>query len=124
MTLPLTPQPNRPQESMVANESVLKQLFGVIYITLTGLVDSMVPSNGPWAILDKSLSYIVKLAPIIWQAIPSGPADHLPANSQEPPAGWIPDNSIKIVPFKKNPVLYSGLSFSFSKLATWEGQVP
>ncbi|KAJ9077261.1 hypothetical protein DSO57_1018493 [Entomophthora muscae] len=52
----------------------------------------MVPFNGPWAILGKSLSYIVKLAPILWWALPSGPVGRQPASSQKPPMRWIPDN--------------------------------
>ncbi|KAJ9074219.1 hypothetical protein DSO57_1008745 [Entomophthora muscae] len=85
MTLPLTPQPNHPQESVAANKSTFTQIFGVMYITLTGLIDSMLPASGPWALLGKLLSYIVKLAPILWWALPAGPA-----SSQEPPTGWIP----------------------------------
>ncbi|KAJ9085963.1 hypothetical protein DSO57_1009013 [Entomophthora muscae] len=91
MTPLLTLGPNCLQESVAANESTSTQLFKVMYITLTGLVDSMVPSNSPWAILDKSLSYIVNLAPILWWALPSGPVGCLPASSQKPPTGWIPD---------------------------------
>ncbi|KAJ9051733.1 hypothetical protein DSO57_1001999 [Entomophthora muscae] len=88
MTLPLTPQPNRPQESIAANESISTQIFGVMYITLTGLIDLMVPASRPWALLGKLLSYIVKLAPILWWALPAGPAGRPPASSQEfPQAG-------------------------------------
>ncbi|KAJ9048877.1 hypothetical protein DSO57_1030263 [Entomophthora muscae] len=65
MTLPFTLRPDRLQESVAANESNSNQIFGVMYITLTGLIDSMVPESGPWALLGKSLSYIVKLAPIL-----------------------------------------------------------
>ncbi|KAJ9076270.1 hypothetical protein DSO57_1027845 [Entomophthora muscae] len=54
MTLPLTPRPNRLQESIAANESTSTQIFGVMYITLTSLIDSM-------------------LAPILWWALPAGP---------------------------------------------------
>ncbi|KAJ9048646.1 hypothetical protein DSO57_1032839 [Entomophthora muscae] len=91
MTPPLILRPNCPQESVAANESTSTQLFRVMYITLTGLVDSMVPSNGPWAIIGKSLSYIVRFAHILWWALPSWPAGRLPASPQEPPTGWIPD---------------------------------
>ncbi|KAJ9066061.1 hypothetical protein DSO57_1013283 [Entomophthora muscae] len=91
MTLPLTPRPNRPQESVATNESTSTQIFGVVYITLTVLIDSMVPVSGPWAVLGKLLSYIVKLATILWWALPAGPVGRLPASSQEPPSGWIPD---------------------------------
>ncbi|KAJ9055526.1 hypothetical protein DSO57_1002822 [Entomophthora muscae] len=38
MTPPLTPRPDHPQESVAANESTSIQIFGVIYITLTGLI--------------------------------------------------------------------------------------
>ncbi|KAJ9082374.1 hypothetical protein DSO57_1005238 [Entomophthora muscae] len=85
MTLPLTPQPNRLQESVAASKSTSTQIFGVMYITFTGLIDSMVPVSGTWAVLGKLLPYIVKLAPIMWWALPAGPAGRLPASSQEPP---------------------------------------
>ncbi|KAJ9054351.1 hypothetical protein DSO57_1038252 [Entomophthora muscae] len=85
MTPPHTLQPNHPQESIATDESTSTQVFGVMYITLTGLIDSMVPTSGLWAVLGKSLSYIVKLAPILWWALPAGPAGCLPASSQETP---------------------------------------
>ncbi|KAJ9087115.1 hypothetical protein DSO57_1036534 [Entomophthora muscae] len=92
MTPPLTPQSNRLQESVVANESTFTQIFGVMYITLTSLIDLMVPISGPWALLGKLLYYIVKLAPILWWALPVGPVGCPPASSQETPTGWIPDS--------------------------------
>ncbi|KAJ9079724.1 hypothetical protein DSO57_1032519 [Entomophthora muscae] len=108
MTPPLTLQSNHPQELVATSDSISTQILGVMYITLTGLIDSMVPSSRPWAILGKSLSYIVKLAPILWWALPSGPAERLPASSQEPATGWIPETSalfadaVKIVIVNKN----------------------
>ncbi|KAJ9081204.1 hypothetical protein DSO57_1017218 [Entomophthora muscae] len=96
MTLPLTPWPNCPQESVTTNESTSTQIFGVMYITLTGLIDSMVPASRPWALLGKLLFYIIKLAPILWWALPVGPAGRPPASSQEPPTGWIPDTAHNI----------------------------
>ncbi|KAJ9074910.1 hypothetical protein DSO57_1001895 [Entomophthora muscae] len=91
MTPPLTLQPKRLQESVAANESTSTQIFGVMYITLTGLIDSMVPASRPWALLGKLLSYIVKLALILAWALPAGPTGCPPMSSQEPPTGWIPD---------------------------------
>ncbi|KAJ9076098.1 hypothetical protein DSO57_1029452 [Entomophthora muscae] len=85
MTLPHTPRPNHPQESVATDQSTSTQVFGVMYITFTGLIDSIVPTSGPWAVLGKSLSYIVKLAPFLWWALPDGPAGCPPASSQEPP---------------------------------------
>ncbi|KAJ9082330.1 hypothetical protein DSO57_1005472 [Entomophthora muscae] len=85
MTPPLILQLNCPQESVAANESTSTQIFRVMSITLTGLIDFMVPTSGPWAILNKSVSYIVNLAPILRWALPSGPPGCPPASSQEPP---------------------------------------
>ncbi|KAJ9061242.1 hypothetical protein DSO57_1022458 [Entomophthora muscae] len=76
MTSPLTPQPNHLQESVATSESTSTQIFGVIYITLIGLINSM-------------------LAHILWWALPSGPAGCLPASSQEPATGWIPNSVSK-----------------------------
>ncbi|KAJ9072526.1 hypothetical protein DSO57_1026558 [Entomophthora muscae] len=59
--------------------------LGVMYITLTGLINSMVSSRGPWALLGKLLLYIVKLAPILKWALPEGPVGRLPVSSQDPP---------------------------------------
>ncbi|KAJ9079757.1 hypothetical protein DSO57_1032154 [Entomophthora muscae] len=84
MIPPLNLQPNYLQESVAASESTTTQIFGVMHITLTGLIDSMVPSSCPWAILGKSLSCIVKLVPILLWALPSGPVGCLPASSWEP----------------------------------------
>ncbi|KAJ9085179.1 hypothetical protein DSO57_1016510 [Entomophthora muscae] len=85
MTPPHTPQPNCLQESVATDESTSTQVFGVMYITLTGLIDSMGPTSGPWAVLGKNLFYIIKLAPILWWALPAGPTGCPPASSQEPP---------------------------------------
>ncbi|KAJ9048815.1 hypothetical protein DSO57_1031028 [Entomophthora muscae] len=90
MTPPLTPRLDRPLEPTAA-ETTSTQLFGVLYITLTGLVDSVVPNSGPWSLLGQSLSYIIKLAPILWWALPAG----LTAPHPEPPNAstydWLPD---------------------------------
>ncbi|KAJ9070430.1 hypothetical protein DSO57_1008170 [Entomophthora muscae] len=91
MTPPLTLRPNCLQESVAATESTFTQIFGEMYFTLTGLIDSMVPARGPWAILGKFLSNIVKFAPILWWALPAGPAGRPPASSQELPTGCIPE---------------------------------
>ncbi|KAJ9067160.1 hypothetical protein DSO57_1002229 [Entomophthora muscae] len=74
MTPPLTPQPDRPLEPTAAAETTSTQLSGVLYITLTGLVDSVAPNSRPWSLLGRSVSYIIKLAPILWWALPTGSA--------------------------------------------------
>ncbi|KAJ9070564.1 hypothetical protein DSO57_1006614 [Entomophthora muscae] len=83
MTPPLTLRPNCSQKSVTAKEFTSTQIFGVMYITLTGLIDSMIPVSRPWALMGKFISFIVKLAPILWWALPAGPAGWPPASSQE-----------------------------------------
>ncbi|KAJ9049077.1 hypothetical protein DSO57_1028266 [Entomophthora muscae] len=57
MTPPLTPRPDRPLEPAAAAKTTSTQLFGVLYITLTGLVDSVVPNSGSWSLLGQSYSF-------------------------------------------------------------------
>ncbi|KAJ9072374.1 hypothetical protein DSO57_1028233 [Entomophthora muscae] len=54
MTPPLTPHPNCPMEPPTATKTTFTQLFGVLYITLTEMVDTMVPNSGPWSLLGRS----------------------------------------------------------------------
>ncbi|KAJ9068752.1 hypothetical protein DSO57_1025514 [Entomophthora muscae] len=93
MTPPLTPQPDRPLEPTTAAETTSTQLFGVLYITLTGLVDSMVPNSGPWSLLRQSVSYIIKLAPILWWALPAGLTVPHPKPPKASTYDWLPDSS-------------------------------
>ncbi|KAJ9073095.1 hypothetical protein DSO57_1020128 [Entomophthora muscae] len=107
LLVPLTPWPNCPQESVVTGESTSTQLFGgcpmlyrlilevakligVFYIALTALFDPMVLANGPWVLLEKSLPYVVKLAPILWKALPTGLGGCLPTSPPDPSPVWIP----------------------------------
>ncbi|KAJ9089452.1 hypothetical protein DSO57_1012802 [Entomophthora muscae] len=91
MTPPLTPQPDRLLEPTAAAETPSTQLFGVLYITLTGLVDSVVPNSGPWSILGHSVSYIIKLAPILWWALPAGSTAPHPEPPNASTYDWLPD---------------------------------
>ncbi|KAJ9075036.1 hypothetical protein DSO57_1000320 [Entomophthora muscae] len=91
MTPSLTPRPDCPLEPTTAAKATSTQLLGVLYITLTGLMDSMVPNSGPWSLLGQSVSYIIKLAPIIWRALP---ADSVAPHPKPPNAStydWLPD---------------------------------
>ncbi|KAJ9050515.1 hypothetical protein DSO57_1013754 [Entomophthora muscae] len=117
MTPPHTPRPDCPQESVITDESSSTQVFGVMYITVTGLIDSMVPTSRPWAVLGKLLSYIVNLAPILWWALPAGPAGRLPASSQETPTGWIPDTLARLSPHTLGQVSLDNFSTA-AKLAS------
>ncbi|KAJ9052178.1 hypothetical protein DSO57_1036811 [Entomophthora muscae] len=46
------------------------QFLGVLYLALTGLIDSALPAAGTWPVAGKALFYLVKLIPIIWWAMP------------------------------------------------------
>ncbi|KAJ9072132.1 hypothetical protein DSO57_1030372 [Entomophthora muscae] len=91
MTPPLTPRLDRPLEPPAAAKIISTQLFGILYITLTGLVDSMVPNSGPWSLLGQSVSYIIKLAPILWWALPAGLATPHPKLPNASTYDWLPE---------------------------------
>ncbi|KAJ9056139.1 hypothetical protein DSO57_1036034 [Entomophthora muscae] len=67
------------------------QLFGVLYITLTGLVDSMVPNSGLCSLLRQLVSYIIKLASILWWALPAGLAVPHPELPNASSYAWLPE---------------------------------
>ncbi|KAJ9058868.1 hypothetical protein DSO57_1007806 [Entomophthora muscae] len=79
-------------EPTATAETTCTQLFGVLYITLTGLVDSMVTNSGPWSLLRQSVSYIIKLAPILWWALPTSLAATHPKLSNASTYAWLPEN--------------------------------
>ncbi|KAJ9076658.1 hypothetical protein DSO57_1023986 [Entomophthora muscae] len=91
MTLPLTLQLSFQMKTPTAAETKSTQLFGVLYITLTGMVDTMVLNSGPWSLLGQSVSYIIKLAPILWWALPSGPAVFRPKPTNASTYAWLPE---------------------------------
>ncbi|KAJ9063689.1 hypothetical protein DSO57_1038297 [Entomophthora muscae] len=66
------------------------QFLGVLYLALTGLIDSALPAAGPWAVAGKAFSYLVKLGPIIWWAIPV-PALTPPSPAGAPRYSWYPE---------------------------------
>ncbi|KAJ9078392.1 hypothetical protein DSO57_1007108 [Entomophthora muscae] len=84
MTPPPTLQPNHPQEFAAANNTTSTHMFGVLYITLSGLVDSMVTNTGLLSFPGQSLYFVINLTPILWQALPSGLAVTQPAFNSTP----------------------------------------
>ncbi|KAJ9090024.1 hypothetical protein DSO57_1006726 [Entomophthora muscae] len=91
MTPPLTPQPNHPTEPATAAKTMSTKMFRVLYITLAGLVDSMVPNSKPWSLLGRFLSYIIKLGPILWWALPTGLAVPRPESPNASTYAWLLD---------------------------------
>ncbi|KAJ9087085.1 hypothetical protein DSO57_1036783 [Entomophthora muscae] len=55
------------------------------------MVDTMVPNSGPWSLLGQSVSYIIKLAPILWWALPTGPAVPRPESPNASAYSWLPE---------------------------------
>ncbi|KAJ9085534.1 hypothetical protein DSO57_1012994 [Entomophthora muscae] len=98
MTPPLTPRPDCPLEPTAAAETTSIQLFGVFYITLKGLVDSIVPNSGTWSLLRQYVSYIIKLAPILWWALPAGLAAPHPKPPNASTYDWLPDMQLYKIP--------------------------
>ncbi|KAJ9075298.1 hypothetical protein DSO57_1037441 [Entomophthora muscae] len=96
MTPPLTPRPDHPLEPTATTKTTSTQLFGVLYITLKGLVDSIVPISRPWSLLRQYVPYIIKLAPILWWALPAGMAAPHPELPNASTYDWLTDNSVVV----------------------------
>ncbi|KAJ9049992.1 hypothetical protein DSO57_1018720, partial [Entomophthora muscae] len=95
MEPPPAPKPtiSNPPTSDATGQS--SQFLGVLYLALTGLIDSALPAAGPWAVAGKALSYLVKLGPIICWAMP------VPASTSLSPTGaprysWHPDTQSQL----------------------------
>ncbi|KAJ9065204.1 hypothetical protein DSO57_1022004 [Entomophthora muscae] len=68
------------------------KLFGIVYITLTGVIDTIIPGAGLWSWVRKSVSYLFKLAPLLWWALPAkNLAQVTPGNNGPAAQDWIPD---------------------------------
>ncbi|KAJ9066786.1 hypothetical protein DSO57_1006077 [Entomophthora muscae] len=63
------------------------QYAGIAYMTLAGLVNTMVPSTRPWALVGQSASYLIKLASLLWWAHPSSQQSKLAAKANRTPLG-------------------------------------
>ncbi|KAJ9054840.1 hypothetical protein DSO57_1010030 [Entomophthora muscae] len=68
------------------------KLFGIVYITLTGVIDTKILAAGPWSWVGKSASYLFKLAPLLWTLPAKNPAWVTPENNGLAAQDWIPDS--------------------------------
>ncbi|KAJ9088981.1 hypothetical protein DSO57_1017588 [Entomophthora muscae] len=69
------------------------KLFGIVYITLMGVIDTIVPATGLWSWVGKSMPYLIKLAPILWWALPTQSATcQFPKASKPANQGWFPES--------------------------------
>ncbi|KAJ9055754.1 hypothetical protein DSO57_1000613 [Entomophthora muscae] len=56
------------------------------------LIDTIVPAASPWLWVGKSMSYLIKLVPILWWALPTQSATcQFPNASKPADQGWFPD---------------------------------
>ncbi|KAJ9073798.1 hypothetical protein DSO57_1012549 [Entomophthora muscae] len=94
MEAPVIPKPMATSAAKLPLDHTNK-LFGIVYITLTGVIDTIVPAVSLWLWVGKSMSYLIKLAPILWWALPTQSATHQFPNTSKPAnQGWFPDTSL------------------------------
>ncbi|KAJ9079558.1 hypothetical protein DSO57_1034352 [Entomophthora muscae] len=92
MEPPVTPKPMLASAAELSLDHTNK-LFRIVYITLTGVIDTIVPAASPWSWVGKSISYLIKLAPILWWALSTQSATRQFPNTSEPAnQGWFPDS--------------------------------
>ncbi|KAJ9088289.1 hypothetical protein DSO57_1024545 [Entomophthora muscae] len=94
MELPVTPKP-MPASSPDLPFNHSGKLFGIVYITLTGVIDTIILAASLWSWVGKSASYLFKLAPLLWWALPTkNPAQVTPGNVGPAAQDWIPDSVV------------------------------
>ncbi|KAJ9055904.1 hypothetical protein DSO57_1038484 [Entomophthora muscae] len=71
MKAPSTPKPDRLHPTPGLTPPTANQYADISYITLAGLFNTMVPAARPWALVGQPASYLIKLAPLLWWALPS-----------------------------------------------------
>ncbi|KAJ9081863.1 hypothetical protein DSO57_1010533 [Entomophthora muscae] len=93
MEPPVTPKPI-PASSAELPLDHTNKLFGIVYITLKGVIDTIAPAVSPWLWLGKSMSYLIKLALILWWALSTQSATRqFPNASELANQGWFPDTT-------------------------------
>ncbi|KAJ9055612.1 hypothetical protein DSO57_1002085 [Entomophthora muscae] len=91
MELPVTPKPMLASSPNLPTNHTSK-LFGIVYINFTGVVDTIVPAAGLWSWLGKSASYLLKLAPLLWWALPAKNLAQVTSKTGRLAAReWVPD---------------------------------
>ncbi|KAJ9050610.1 hypothetical protein DSO57_1013025 [Entomophthora muscae] len=64
--------------------------LGALYLALKVLINSTLPAAGPWAVVGKTFSYLVKLGPIMWWAM-LVPTSAPPSPEEASRYSWYPD---------------------------------
>ncbi|KAJ9061686.1 hypothetical protein DSO57_1018247 [Entomophthora muscae] len=96
MKPPVTPK-SMPASAAKLPLDHINKLFGIVYITLMGVIDTIAPAASLWLWVGKSMSYLIKLASILWWALLTQSATHQFPNTSKPDnQGWFPDNTTNI----------------------------
>ncbi|KAJ9060270.1 hypothetical protein DSO57_1032621 [Entomophthora muscae] len=89
---PVNPKPMPTSSPNLPTDHMSKFLW-IVYFTLTGVIDTIILAPGLWSWVGKSMSYFIKLASILWWALPAKPAACVfPENNRPASQGWIPKN--------------------------------
>ncbi|KAJ9058995.1 hypothetical protein DSO57_1006768, partial [Entomophthora muscae] len=99
MEPPVTPKPMPASApDLPANHN--GKLFGIVYITLIGAIDTIILAAGLWSWVGKLASYLLKLAPLLWWALPArNLAQVTPENNGLAAQDWIPDTDCPYWPY-------------------------
>ncbi|KAJ9048754.1 hypothetical protein DSO57_1031639 [Entomophthora muscae] len=93
MELPVTPKP-MPASALNLPTNHTGKMFAIVYITLTGVIDTIIPAAGLWSWVGKSASYLLKLAPLLWWALSAKTWPKLPLKT----TGCLPKTgSLKVI---------------------------
>ncbi|KAJ9055360.1 hypothetical protein DSO57_1004564 [Entomophthora muscae] len=91
MELPCDPKPMPASSPDLPNDHSGK-LFGIVYITFTGVIDTIILAASPWSWVGKSFFYLLKLTPLLWWTLPTkNLAQVTPENDRPAAQDWIPD---------------------------------
>ncbi|KAJ9062583.1 hypothetical protein DSO57_1009385 [Entomophthora muscae] len=91
MKLPLTPKP-MPASLLDLPTDHTGKLFGIVYITLTRVIDTIILAAVLWSWVGKSISYLFKLAPLLWWTLPAkNLAQVIPENNGPDIHNWFLD---------------------------------
>ncbi|KAJ9048269.1 hypothetical protein DSO57_1036742 [Entomophthora muscae] len=92
MEPPVTPKPMLTSSPNLPTDHTGK-LFGIVYITLTGVIDTIILDASLWSWVGKSISYLFKLAPLLWWSLPAKTlAQVTPENNRPAAQDWISDS--------------------------------
>ncbi|KAJ9059703.1 hypothetical protein DSO57_1038722 [Entomophthora muscae] len=69
-------------------------LFGIVYIIFTWVIDTIILATSLWSWVGNSTSYLFKLAPLLWWALPAkNLAQVTPENDRPAAQDWIPERT-------------------------------